>query len=254
MLDIADLPQPSEAFDWVQAAAGPALFCRPLAAVAPHLFTTRHWRLGSDGTGGDARPGWDDVAGTLDVKGSRLVRVRQVHGNGVLVAEQPAFDGLVEADVIVSANSDLGLAVQAADCVLLIMADRRSGAVAAAHAGWRGLAAGVPKTAVEALAREFGSRAADLVVAIGPAIGACCYEVGEDVRERFASTFDRDQVARWFADRPAVVTGSPSMPRIKGSHAGRGSSTDGWPRASSSWTRACRRTRFRRGAVHREPS
>jgi YfiH family protein len=230
MLDIADLPQPSEAFDWVQAAAGPALFCRPLAALAPHLFTTRHWRLGSGAADGDTRPGWDDVARTLDVEVTRLVRVRQVHGNAVLIAGQPAPNRIVEADVIISANSDLALAVQAADCVPLLVADRRSGAVAAAHAGWRGLAAGVPRAVVDALTRECGSRPADLVIAIGPAIGACCYEVGEDVRERFASTFNRDQVAGWFADAPAVLAGNPSMPRITGARTGRWF-FDGWKAA-----------------------
>jgi YfiH family protein len=86
------------------------------------------------------------------------------------------------------------------------MADRRTGAVAAAHAGWRGLAARVPEVAVQALAREFGSRPADLVAAIGPSISAARYEVGEDVRRHFAASgCSADQLARWFAagDRPS---------------------------------------------------
>ena len=95
----------------------------------------------------------------------------------------------------------LALAIQTADCVPLLIADRRTGAVAAAHAGWRGLAARVPVVAVEALTREFGSRPADLVAAIGPSISAARYEVGADVRERFAASgCSRAQMARWFAD------------------------------------------------------
>jgi YfiH family protein len=79
----------------------------------------------------------------------------------------------------------------------LLIADKRTGAVAAAHAGWRGLAAQVPIETVTALTRAFGSRAEDLLAAVGPAIGPCCYEVGDDVREAMARVFaGRD--TSWF--------------------------------------------------------
>jgi YfiH family protein len=88
----------------------------------------------------------------------------------------------------------------------LLLADRRTGAVAAAHAGWRGLAARVPDAAVHALAQAFGSRPGDLVAAIGPSISAPRYEVGEDVRERFQHAgFSAQQISGWFA--PADRTG-----------------------------------------------
>src|SRR5688572_21690718 len=82
MFDIADLPQPNGAFDWVQAAAGPALVCRPLADHARHLFTTRHWPLGRD------RQSWVEVAAGLELPDSRLARVRQVHGSAVVQARE----------------------------------------------------------------------------------------------------------------------------------------------------------------------
>ena len=221
MVDIADLPQPSEAFDWVQAAAGPALICRPLAALAPHLFTTRHWPLGSDGQGGDNGWAWEGVARALHVGRSELVRVRQVHGTSVANAAH-AHGMMIDADIIVSGDAAVGVAVQAADCVPLLIADRQTGAVAAAHAGWRGLAAGVPDAAVVSLVREFGSDPGNLVAAIGPAIGACCYQVGEDVRQRFASTgLGRARLAEWFAAVPAVFTGNPPMPGVGRPIAGR---------------------------------
>ncbi len=87
MFDMSNLPQPSEAFDWVQAAAGPALICRPLASLAPHIFTTRRWPLGSTTAGGDDPAPWDDVARAVHVEPARLVRVRQVHGADVVIAE-----------------------------------------------------------------------------------------------------------------------------------------------------------------------
>jgi len=187
--------------------AGEALVCEPLRAVARHLFTTRGWALGSAASGRDAGA-WQQVASALGVDASRLVRVRQVHGAAVVVeragssrASAPSGRALREADIILSDDPSLALAIQTADCVPLLMADRRSGAAAAAHAGWRGLASRVPSIAVQAMAAEFGSRPADLVAAIGPSISAARYEVGADVRARFESAgFPLDWLAAWFSD------------------------------------------------------
>jgi YfiH family protein len=175
------------------------LVCAPLLEIAPHLFTTRAWALGGTSRTSE-QSAWDEVSAAVGAPG-RLCRVRQVHGAAVAVAA-PGGEPLVEADIIVSARKDVGLAVQAADCVPLLLADRRTGAVAAAHAGWRGLAAGVPAETVRAMVERCGSRAADLVAAIGPAIGRCCYEVGPDVREVFARPTPADG-GRWFADAPS---------------------------------------------------
>jgi YfiH family protein len=216
MVDMSLLPQPSEAFYWVQASAGPALVCGPLEPIAFHLYTTRHWTLGVTTACGE-RDGWAQVAAELELESARLVRVRQVHGASVVVAREAEGerDAADQADVIVADAPNLGLAVQAADCVPLLMADERTAAVAAAHAGWRGLAAGVPSAAVAALAREFGSRPSDLVAAIGPSIGACCYEVGTEVRDRFeAAGFGRDWIARWFWAEPRPSSRNPSMPGL----------------------------------------
>jgi YfiH family protein len=212
MVDTSGLPQPNEAFAWVQAPGGPALVCRPLAEVAPHVFTTRRWQLGARAPENDGLA-WAEVAGSLDLEPSSLVRARQVHGVSVLVGDGTyTASALSDADIIVTDRFGLGLAVQAADCVPLLVADRRTGAVAAAHAGWRGMAAGVPGEVVATLARRFGSRPRDLVAALGPSVGACCYEVGVDVRRRFeASAFPADRVARWFHDQPTNLARNPTM-------------------------------------------
>ena len=142
--------------------------------------------------------------------------MKQVHGSAVLVLPPPAASSnAVEADIIVagSGGGPFGLAVRAADCVPLLLVDRRRRAVAAAHAGWRGLAVRVPSVAVDALGREFGSRPSDLVAAIGPSIGACCYEVGADVRGRFVSEFGAKS-ARWFHDDPVRSPSNPPMPGL----------------------------------------
>ena len=185
----------------MQAAGGrplpaPALVCEALLPYAEHLFTTRGWTLGRDAAP-SGRDGWDQVAEAMGVESDRLSRLRQVHG-ATFVVDGRASGSLPDADIVLSNRTDRAVVVQAADCVPLLIVDRRTGVVAAAHAGWRGLAAGVPGETVSALNREFGSRPEDLLAAIGPAIGPCCYEVGDDVRVAMLRAFGEDVAARWF--------------------------------------------------------
>jgi YfiH family protein len=211
------LPKPSDGFEWVQLPAGPALVCRPVERYASHLFTTRRWRLGASASSvaSDA-DAWHEVAAAMAVETPRLARLKQVHGSSAVTyrrgAPLPAEGALPEADIVISDAPGVALAVQTADCVPLVMIDRRLGVVAAVHAGWRGLAARAPVTAVERMARDFGTRMADLLVAIGPAIGSCCYEVGPDVRAQFEqSSFTPAQVRRWFSAVPVASGFNPTM-------------------------------------------
>jgi polyphenol oxidase len=195
-------PQPAADFDWIDTAAGLALRCRALEPFADQLFTTRAWLLGSsNGPEADRAPGWSQVAKALGGDPAMMTRVKQVHGSSVHVVrrEDTVDDPLAEADIIVTDDPQRAVAIQTADCVPMLIADTKTGAVAAAHAGWRGLAARVPDVAVAALAHHFGGRARDLVVAVGPAISAARYEVGRDVRDRFEHAgFAASQIARWF--------------------------------------------------------
>ena len=195
-------PQPSGDFEWVQAAGGRALVCGALRPFADHLFTTREWALGSRAEAADED--WHPVAASLGVDPAHLVRMHQVHGAALVITRTE--DGLSpvgrpDADILISDDPSLALAIQTADCVPLLIADRLTGVVAAAHAGWRGLAAGVPGVAVAALGREFGSVAANLVAAVGPSISADRYEVGDDVRARFREGgFPEAAMSRWFLE------------------------------------------------------
>jgi YfiH family protein len=188
---------------WVQAAATGGL----RRAIAPP-FTTRQWTLGST-IAGPLDEGWAEVARATGVEPGQLVRVRQVHGAAVAVrvrgnAHDP--DDEPEADIIVSDDPSISLAIRTADCVPLLMADRRTGAVAAAHAGWQGLAAGDPAVAVDSVGRGLGSPPRELFASRGTSISGGRYGVGVAVRERFeGARFSQSNLARWFADgdRPA---------------------------------------------------
>lgn len=99
---------------------------------------------------------------------------------------------LGEGDALVSNHPGALLVIRTADCVPVLLADRERRTVGAVHAGWRGAVEGVAGETVRAMADGFGSRPEDIEVAIGPAIGACCYEVGAEVASRFE---------RWFPER-----------------------------------------------------
>jgi YfiH family protein len=173
----------------VQASWGPALTCR--AIQAPHVFTTRPLELRTNSDG------WRQLAAELGVAPAKMFRPKQVHGDAVFVVPTgevaPGEGACGVADIIMTSNPDSAVAVQAADCVPLLFFDPVNGAVAAAHAGWRGTAAGVARSTTRAMADRFGSRPADLIVAIGPSIGPCCYRVGEELLGAFGP-----EGRRWF--------------------------------------------------------
>jgi hypothetical protein len=132
----------------------------------------------------------------------RLYRVFQVHGReGVHVTGQPVEQVYAHrADFLVTGQPGVTLGVITADCVSALIADPTRPAVAAVHAGWRGLAAGVLEAAVSALRQRLGSRPADLRAALGPSIGPCCFEVGPEVVDAFAAAFPGES---GLAGRPA---------------------------------------------------
>ncbi len=120
------------------------------------------------------------VQSGLDADGELLL-LRQVHGCAVA---SPPWQDPPEADAAVAVSPGVLLGIQTADCLPVLLVDPVRRLVAAAHAGWRGTVQRVTREAVRAL-EAHGSRPSDLVAALGPGIGACCYEVGDDVREAF---------------------------------------------------------------------
>jgi len=135
------------------------------------------------GTRGDAPP-------------AGLVRPRQVHGARVASAQQCA--GGVDADAVISTGRD-PIGVVTADCVPVLAASADGGAVAAIHAGWRGLAAGVIGAAIDAL--RHAAPGQTLRAVIGPHIGPCCYEIDTPVLDALRY-FDADLDAATTASRP----------------------------------------------------
>lgn len=116
-----------------------------------------------------------------------LLTLRQVHGAGVVPVGEadPLWEegpDRPQGDAILTRRPDAAVGVAVADCVPVLLADPRSGWIGAVHAGWRGTAAGVLRAAIAVFAGR-GGRTEGLRVGIGPSIGRCCFEVGEEVVE-----------------------------------------------------------------------
>jgi YfiH family protein len=116
----------------------------------------------------------------------------QVHGADVRVVRD-TYDARSitdeRCDALITRATNILLGVQTADCVPVLLGDARTGAVAAIHAGWRGTAASIATKTLQRMAADFGTRATDVRVAIGPSARACCYEVGSEVIELFRARF-----------------------------------------------------------------
>jgi len=132
-----------------------------------------------------------------------LVTVRQFHSGMVRVVGEPGSEdpdpghpefskdwrAVLRGDALMTRRPGLLLGVQTADCVPVLLVDTKTRAVAAFHAGWRGTLARIVERGVGTMRLELGSKPKDLVAAIGPAIAACCFAVGEEVQHEFESQF-----------------------------------------------------------------
>ena len=122
-----------------------------------------------------------------------LVSLRQIHSDlihrvdGIRVDRMPMRP--LSGDGLVTDTPGLVLAVQTADCLPIIVADRKRRAVGVFHAGWRGTVQRIVEKGVGEMRKHFKSDPRNLVAAIGPGVQGCCYEVGEEVRTRFEAQF-----------------------------------------------------------------
>ena len=112
-----------------------------------------------------------------------MASVKQIHSDVAFVAREAGCIG--EGDALVTQTRGVAISVRTADCFPILLVDRERRAVAAVHAGWRGTATGVVGASVNRMGSEFGTYPRNVFAAIGPGIGACCYEVGTDVARRF---------------------------------------------------------------------
>lgn len=186
---------------------GPLEYLVAEGIVVPHCFTTRFGGvskgyLESLNIGIHRGDEWENVlknykilGDALGFKPEKLVLSHQTHTDIVLrVGEKETGAGLYgpelpECDALITNEPGVGLVIFTADCTPILLHDPITGAVGAAHAGWRGTAAAIAAKAVAAMTREFGCDPADIRAAIGPNIGLCCFETDADVPDAMVAAF-----------------------------------------------------------------
>jgi polyphenol oxidase len=118
-----------------------------------------------------------------------MVTLRQIHSSLIRRVAAEDISTPLKGDGLMTDQPGVLLGIQTADCIPVLVADRKNRAVAAFHAGWRGTLARIVENGVGRMRLEFGSRPENLIASIGPGIGQCCYSVGEEVRQQFESQF-----------------------------------------------------------------
>ena len=118
-----------------------------------------------------------------------IATLRQIHSSVLAVAGEAANGPLCKGDGLMTDRPGLLIGVQTADCIPVLVADTKRRAVAAFHAGWRGTVKRIVEAGIGRMRLQFGSQPVDLIAAIGPGIGPCCYAVGEEVLSEFTSQF-----------------------------------------------------------------
>ncbi len=169
-----------------------------------HAVTTRDPRLPGDGDINIAgrlpcdvaianRRAWADLIG---IDSTALVAGRQIHGTNVRAVDDhhrgfgavQIEDAIPQSDALITRTIGLPLIIYTADCVPVLLYDPIEHALGLAHAGWRGTVGNIAGEVVAAMQAEFGTRPENLVVKLGPSIGPCCYEVGDEVIDAWRSS------------------------------------------------------------------
>jgi YfiH family protein len=118
----------------------------------------------------------------------------QVHKTRIVqVAEDTPVEALMETDALITNKRGIGLAVMSADCVPIILYDRKNQAIGAIHSGWRGTVARILEKTLHEMQRVYGTQGADVIAGIGPSVCQDSYEVGEEVVQAVDHAFGKDQ-------------------------------------------------------------
>jgi len=135
---------------------------------------------------------------TIGAAGWPIIKLKQIHSGTVVdIVNTAAAVDAIPGDAAMTALRGVILGVQTADCVPILVADKKGRAVAAIHAGWRGTAARIAQATIRNLVEKFHLEPNSLYAAIGPHIGVCCYEVGEDVTAAISDTTAIETRAEW---------------------------------------------------------
>jgi polyphenol oxidase len=139
----------------------------------------------------------------LQMDASSLITMHQVHSNRVHAIEELADQGnQLEGDALITRVENAALAIKTADCLPVLMVDPVHKAIGAVHCGWRGTLSRILPNTIQEMQQAFDSAPAELLLAVGPGIRACCFEVGAEIVQLFEESYPDSQIARPTPERP----------------------------------------------------
>lgn len=148
------------------------------------------------------------VAKSFGTDADKIFTVSQVHSDRIVIIDRtdtaPEEVKPFEADAIITDIKGISIGILTADCVPLLFLDSRNKVMAAVHAGWKGTASKIASKTVKMMIERFESRPQEIKAAIGPAIGACCYEVGQEVLDAvgYRGNASVQREGKWYLDLP----------------------------------------------------
>jgi YfiH family protein len=180
--------------DWDERFSAPHGFFARTGGVSPAPYASLNVGVRGEDSPAHVRENLKRAAAALSIPADKVFCAAQVHGDRIhaVSGDEPSIFGAdppLQGDGLITARKGLYLGVLTADCVPLLLLDPVRSVVGAVHAGWRGTEKGIAAKAVGAMCREFGCEPSDILAAIGPAVGQCCYVVGDEVARAF---MDRD--------------------------------------------------------------
>jgi YfiH family protein len=172
-------------------------FCTRLGGVSEGPFSSLNTSFSVADRQENVRRNLSLIADSFSIPTGRLVLMGQVHGDRVCIidGDGPPPGSIPACDGLITDRTGVALGIRTADCVPLLFVDRIRRVIGVAHAGWRGTALRIGSRMVDLFEQRFASRAEDILIAIGPAIGVCCYQVDTPVYAAFSS---RPGVDRFF--------------------------------------------------------
>ena len=180
-------------------------FSTRIGGISEGKYATMNFAFTRGDNPGHVQENYRRMAGALDVDVTKMVLSRQTHTVNIKkVTAEDAGSGILrerdyqDIDGLITDIPGITLVTFYADCVPLYLVDPVNQAIGLSHSGWRGTVSRMGRVTIEAMTREYGTRAKDLIVGIGPSICQDCFEVGEEVVEEFRAAFDRSCHDRLF--------------------------------------------------------
>ncbi len=163
-------------------------FCTRLGGVSEGTFSSLNTGFLVGDREEDVRRNLALIGMAFAVPAERLVLMGQVHGDRIVLldGDVPLPGSIPDCDGLITDRPGVALGIRTADCVPLLFVDRVRRVIGVAHAGWRGTAQRIASRMVDLFEKRFSSRMEDIVIAIGPAIGACCYQIDAPVYAAFS--------------------------------------------------------------------